>query len=181
MAVQWSRWDAFDMKITSWEDLRKGKGVKVLEFNGASSDPAHIYDPDYSLIRAYRDIFYHWKTMRKIARQNRKAGKKPATLKKILSGLIIYFRYKRTNNWRLGFLIHFAWGWLCGFLGTLPFGTINVSIAEMAIQRGTRVAISMAVGAAFIEFFQSYIALSFYHILTHNEEIERSIILICIP
>jgi threonine/homoserine/homoserine lactone efflux protein len=81
----------------------------------------------------------------------------------------------------LGFLIHFAWGWLCGFLGTLPFGTINVSIAEMAIQRGTRVAVSMAIGAAFIEFFQSYIALSFYHILTHNEEIERSIIIVCIP
>lgn len=81
----------------------------------------------------------------------------------------------------MSFLIHFAWGWLCGFLGTLPFGTINVSIAEMAIQRGTRVAISMAVGAALVEFFQAYIALTFYHILTHNEEIERSIILICIP
>ena len=81
----------------------------------------------------------------------------------------------------MGFLIHFAWGWLCGFLGTLPFGTINVSIAEMAIQRGTRVAISMAIGAAVVEFLQSYIALSFYHILTHNEEMERTIILICIP
>ena len=88
----------FDMKITSWEDLRAGKGVQVLEFNGASSDPAHIYDPGYSLVRAYRDIFYHWRTMAKIARQNRKAGKKPVSLKKILSGLIIYFRYKRTNN-----------------------------------------------------------------------------------
>ncbi len=81
----------------------------------------------------------------------------------------------------MGFLIHFAWGWLCGFLGTLPLGTINISIAEMAIQRGTRVAISMAVGAALVEFFQSYIALTFYNILTHNPEMERTIILICIP
>ncbi len=81
----------------------------------------------------------------------------------------------------MGFLIHFAWGWLCSFVGTLPFGTINVSIAEMAIQRGTRVAISMAIGAALVEFFQSYIALTFYHILTHNPAMERTIILICIP
>ena len=81
----------------------------------------------------------------------------------------------------MGFLIHFAWGWLCGFLGTLPFGTINVSIAEMAIQRGTRVAISMAIGAALVEFFQSYIALSFYHFLTHNGDSQRRIILWCIP
>src|SRR5688572_9537767 len=51
----------------------------------------------------------------------------------------------------------------------------------MAIQRGTRVAISMAIGAAVIEFFQAYIALTFYNILTHNEEMERTIILICIP
>jgi threonine/homoserine/homoserine lactone efflux protein len=81
----------------------------------------------------------------------------------------------------LGFLIHFAWGWLCSFVGTLPFGTINVSVTEAAIQRGVRVGIYMGLGASFVEFFQSYIALSFYHILTHNPAVERMIILICIP
>lgn len=81
----------------------------------------------------------------------------------------------------MGFIVHFAWGWLCGFLGTLPFGTINVSIAEMAIQRGTRVAVAMAIGAAAVEFLQSYIALTFYNILTHNEEVENTIIMVSIP
>src|SRR5690242_18654391 len=51
----------------------------------------------------------------------------------------------------------------------------------MAIQRGTRVAITMAIGAAVVEFFQDDIALTFYHILTHNPAMERSIIMICIP
>lgn len=51
----------------------------------------------------------------------------------------------------------------------------------MAIQRGTRVAVSMAIGAALVEFFQSYIALSFYHILTHDDAIERSVIKFGIP
>jgi hypothetical protein len=87
----------FDMKIESWEGLREGIGISVMEFNGTSSDPAHIYDPGYSLIRAYKDIFRHWSIMGKIARQNRKAGIRPDPLKKIISGLILYFRYKRTN------------------------------------------------------------------------------------
>ena len=86
------------MKVNSWEELREGKNIQVLEFNGASSDPAHIYDPGYSLVQAYRDIFRHWRIMARIARQNREAGKRPVTLKEILSGLITYFRYKRTNT-----------------------------------------------------------------------------------
>lgn len=49
-------------------------------------------------MQAYRDIFRHWRIMAQIAQQNRKAGKEPVSLKEILSGLIIYFRYKRTNT-----------------------------------------------------------------------------------
>jgi threonine/homoserine/homoserine lactone efflux protein len=81
----------------------------------------------------------------------------------------------------LGFLIHFAWGWLCSFLGTIPFGTINVSITEAAIKRGVKVGLFMGLGASFVEFFQSYIALAFFNILTTNPKVERTIILACIP
>jgi len=87
----------FDMRVASWESLREGKDIRVLEFNGTSSDPAHIYQPGYSLFQAYRDIFYHWGVMYRISKQNRKAGVKPVGFKKIVSALIIYFRYKRTN------------------------------------------------------------------------------------
>ncbi|MBK9981871.1 MAG: hypothetical protein IPP15_05510 [Saprospiraceae bacterium] len=87
----------FDMRVASWESLRQGKDIRVLEFNGTSSDPAHIYQPGYSLIKAYSDIFYHWHVMYRISRQNRRAGMKPERFKKIVSALIIYFRYKRTN------------------------------------------------------------------------------------
>jgi hypothetical protein len=69
----------------------------VLEFNGASSDPAHIYQPGYSLLRAYGDMAYHWNAMYRISRQNRHLGHAPVTFKKIISALIIYFRYKRAN------------------------------------------------------------------------------------
>ena len=87
----------FDMRIGSWEGLREEKNIRVLEFNGASSDPAHIYQPGYSLFKAYQDMAYHWKVMRKIALQNRQRGYPPVRFKKIISALILYFRYKRTN------------------------------------------------------------------------------------
>ena len=87
----------FDMRIGSWEELRKGENIRVLEFNGASSDPAHIYQPGYSLFRAYRDMAFHWKAMRQIAIQNRERGYKPMTFRQIIAALILYFRYKRTN------------------------------------------------------------------------------------
>lgn len=88
----------FDMKITSWDELRQGRGIQILEFNGTSSDPAHIYDPGYSLLKAYKDIAYHWGVMAAISMANRRAGKKRKTFKKIIVDLILYFRYKRTNN-----------------------------------------------------------------------------------
>lgn len=81
----------------------------------------------------------------------------------------------------MGFIIHFAWGWLCSFLGTIPFGTINVSITEAAIKKGVKVGIFMGLGASFVEFFQSYVALAFFNILTTNPKVERTIILCCIP
>jgi hypothetical protein len=87
----------FDMRVGSWDSLRQGKDIRILEFNGTGSDPAHIYQPGYSIWQAYRDMAYHWGIMYRIARQNRARGHQPARFKKIISALILYFRYKRTN------------------------------------------------------------------------------------
>ncbi|MBK9106730.1 MAG: hypothetical protein IPL92_19755 [Saprospiraceae bacterium] len=87
----------FDMRIGSWEALRAGREIRVLEFNGTSADPAHIYQPGYSLWKAYMDMAFHWNVMYRIARQNKRLGNAPDTFKSIISALIIYFRYKRTN------------------------------------------------------------------------------------
>ncbi len=86
----------FDMRVGSWASLRQGKDIRVLEFNGASADPAHIYQPGYSLLKAYADMAFHWKIMYRIARQNKRLGHPPAGFVKIISALILYFRYKRS-------------------------------------------------------------------------------------
>lgn len=39
----------------------------------------------------------------------------------------------------------------------------------------------MGIGASIVEFFQSYVALSFFNILTSNPKLERTIVIFCIP
>jgi hypothetical protein len=63
----------YDLRVASIEDLYEGK-IMVMELNGANSEPAHIYDPNMPLFRAYRFLFKHWKTIFTIGRQNHKKG-----------------------------------------------------------------------------------------------------------
>lgn len=64
----------FDLRCESIHSLRKLKDFKIVELNGAGSEPGHIYQPGYSLIEAYKDLFYHFKMLSQVSRQNRKRG-----------------------------------------------------------------------------------------------------------
>lgn len=63
----------FDIKVDSVEDLYDGK-IKIMELNGAGSEPAHIYDPKVSLKSAYESIFHHWRVLYYISVSNHKKG-----------------------------------------------------------------------------------------------------------
>ncbi|MGF1532894.1 MAG: hypothetical protein ACFCUI_04275 [Bernardetiaceae bacterium] len=63
----------YDLKAQSLEDLYAGR-VQILELNGANSEPAHIYDPQNSLWRAYRDLYAHWKNLFLVSRANHQNG-----------------------------------------------------------------------------------------------------------
>ena len=73
----------FDMKVKSLDDLYEGKNIRVLELNGVSAEPAHIYDPTYTLFKAYRDLLWHWKIIYKICRENMKNGIRPVPVKEL--------------------------------------------------------------------------------------------------
>ncbi|MDX1407142.1 MAG: hypothetical protein R3330_03385 [Saprospiraceae bacterium] len=91
--VQFGR---FDLRTRSVEDLRKGRHFKILEFNGAGSEPAHIYDPSYPVGKAYRDLWHQWSLMRRIAVAQRKRGVRTMTLRATIQALRAHFNYKRT-------------------------------------------------------------------------------------
>ncbi len=64
----------FDIRCNSMDDLRDLKNFKILELNGAGSEPGHIYQPGFSLFRAYRDILWHLRVLADISILNHKRG-----------------------------------------------------------------------------------------------------------
>ncbi len=64
----------YDFKCTSIEDLKQGKNIIILEYNGAGAEPNHIYDCGMSYRRALKEISTHWKHMYNIAKINHKKG-----------------------------------------------------------------------------------------------------------
>lgn len=64
----------FDLRVPSLEDLYQGKNIKIMELNGAASEPAHIYDPNMPLMEAYRHLFAHWRRLYEISIENHQNG-----------------------------------------------------------------------------------------------------------
>jgi hypothetical protein len=63
----------FDLRCATLEDLYNGN-VKVLELNGCGAEPAHIYQPGFSLFKAMGVLLNHWRNIFMIARENVKRG-----------------------------------------------------------------------------------------------------------
>ena len=78
----------FDIKFKSWEAIQKGEDFKIIEVNGVNSEPTHTYQPAYSILKAYRDIFHHMEIIYEISEMNSALGYKTAPLKKFVSGII---------------------------------------------------------------------------------------------
>lgn len=50
-----------DLKTKSLEDLVYSQNpFKVFEINAVHAEPAHIYDPNYSIFKAYKDLYAQW-------------------------------------------------------------------------------------------------------------------------
>ncbi len=64
----------FDLRVPSIEDLYKGKNIKIMELNGSASEPAHIYDPNMQLSKAYVHLFAHWQRLYEISIENHQNG-----------------------------------------------------------------------------------------------------------
>jgi len=71
------------------------------------------------------------------------------------------------------FIAHFFIAYGLSFIGSLPFGMINMTVAHTAIRKGMQAAIFAALGAAIVELIQVFIALKFTWLFAENPSIER--------
>lgn len=82
----------FDLRVTSIEELYQGKNIKIMELNGANSEPAHIYDPSMKLFKAYGFLFRHWKNLFLISRENHRRGEPYPPVWKVYREMRTYFK-----------------------------------------------------------------------------------------
>lgn len=73
----------YDIKVPSADDLRAGKNIRILEFNGVTAEPAHVYQPGYPLFRGLRDLCTQWYFAFKAGSLNRARGYSPTPLSEV--------------------------------------------------------------------------------------------------
>ncbi len=67
----------YDLRFTCEEELRAGRGFRILELNGAAAEATSIYDARNSLVAAYRTLFRQWDLVFAIGAANRALGTTP--------------------------------------------------------------------------------------------------------
>jgi hypothetical protein len=84
----------FDLRCGSVDDLYSGR-IKIMELNGCGAEPAHIYQPGYSLLRAIGVLLEHWRNIFLISRANAARGTSYITVKE---AKVYYRKFKQVTR-----------------------------------------------------------------------------------
>ncbi|MCB1041455.1 MAG: VTT domain-containing protein [Acidobacteria bacterium] len=87
-----------DIRANDLESFRNGDAFQIVEINGTTSEPSHIYDPKYSIVFAWRHLLRHWFHVWRIGAANRKAGVPVPSLRAFLKR---YRDYRRLARYHL--------------------------------------------------------------------------------
>ena len=85
-----------DIKCHSLESLKAGGDFYILEFNGVKAEPTHIYQPGFSLLKAYRVLYAQWKVIYQISVANHRRGIPYDPFIPTLKKLQAHQRYKKS-------------------------------------------------------------------------------------
>jgi membrane protein DedA with SNARE-associated domain len=87
----------FDVRYSDADEFKAGRDLAVVELNGATSESTNLYDPSWSLFRAYRTLFRQWELLYRIGAANRRLGHEPATVRTLLRCVFDYYRGPRID------------------------------------------------------------------------------------
>jgi threonine/homoserine/homoserine lactone efflux protein len=68
---------------------------------------------------------------------------------------------------------HFLIAFAISFVGSIPFGMVNMTVAHTAIRKGMTHALFMALGVSLVELLQAYVAIKFTWLFNENPVVER--------
>lgn len=88
-----------DARYADVEAFKRGEDFAVLELNGVTSESTNLYDPSWSLPRAYRTLFRQWATCFAIGNANRELhGMKPPGAWPLLKRVRQYYQQKQPDS-----------------------------------------------------------------------------------
>jgi hypothetical protein len=72
------------VRAESEEALRAGR-FTILELNGVTAEPAHVYDPRHSVLVGWRALLAQWALAYEIGAENRARGARVSSLRELLA------------------------------------------------------------------------------------------------
>src|SRR5206468_132229 len=82
----------YDIRYANEEELRSGRGFKIIELNGAASEATNVYDARNSIFTAYRTLYQQWELVYRIGAMNRERGARMVSPMAVLKD---WFSYRR--------------------------------------------------------------------------------------
>ncbi len=87
----------FDVRYADVEQFKEGREFAIIELNGVTSESTNVYDPDWSLLRAYRVLFRQWALLFAIGAENRRLGWRASSLGSVIADARAYYRDRRIS------------------------------------------------------------------------------------
>lgn len=82
----------FDVRYADAGQFMAGEDLAIIELNGATSESTNLYDPERSLLFAYRTLFRQWHILFQVGHRNRVVGHHPPALQDLLRTIRSYYR-----------------------------------------------------------------------------------------
>ena len=88
----------YDVRAPEIAELKRGRGFKVVELNGVTSEATHIYDPRIGLAEAYGTLFRQWRVAYRIGARNRAEGCPVISAVELAGMFVAYRRQSRSHD-----------------------------------------------------------------------------------
>lgn len=82
----------FDVRYSDASSFREGRDFAIVELNGVASESTNLYDPDWSIWRAYRMLATQWQLLFAIGRANADRGARVTPWRELWRVIRDYYR-----------------------------------------------------------------------------------------
>jgi pimeloyl-ACP methyl ester carboxylesterase/membrane protein DedA with SNARE-associated domain len=87
----------FDVRYSDEEKFKRGEEFAIVELNGALSESTNIYDPKFSVLRAYRVLFEQWAILYRIGAEHRRRGRRTTSIRDVIRTIARHYRARTVS------------------------------------------------------------------------------------